>query len=215
MPVMTRLLGVVVPSALALSVVAFGVHRTVVAADHFDPPARVGLVVGQTIDVAADIADLYAFHDANNVYIALSFAGPSDPQLPAFYDRNVLYTINVSNAGSRTDTEIPIEIRFGFDGIFPGIQVTGLPGGTVRGPVETNVTTANGIVIRAGLFDDPFFFDQQGFIETRQTGTLAFRNNRTPFHGRNDTFVVFSVPRPLIDRGQPLDIWATTARIGG
>jgi hypothetical protein len=215
MPNMTRLLRVAVPAALALTALAFVGNRIVIAADHFDPPARVGTTVGNTIDIAADIADLYAFYDADNVYIALSFAGPADPAIPATYDRNVLYTINVSNAGARTDAEVPIEVRFGFDGIFPGIRVTGLPGGTITGPVETNLTAANGVVVRAGLFDDPFFFDQQGFLETRQTGTLAFNNQRNTFAGRNDTFITFSIPRSLIDRGQPLDIWATTARIGG
>lgn len=215
MPTMTRWLRVAVPSALALSILAFAVHRTGVAADHFDPPARTGPVFGQTIDVAADIADLYAFHDANNVYLVLDFGGPADPSLPAVYDRNVSYGINVSNFGSRTDTEIPIEFRFGFDGIFPGIRVTGLPGGTITGPVEQNIVAANGIVVRAGLFDDPFFFDQQGFIETRQTGNLAFNNQRNAFAGRNITVVAISIPRALIDRGQPLDIWSTAARIGG
>ena len=215
MPNLKRVLRVAAPAALALTVLVFAGHRWVTAADHFDPPARVGPVVGQTIDIAADIADVYAFHDPANVYIALDFAGPANAGLPAVYDRNVVYTINVSNQGLRTDAEIPIEIRFGFDGVFPGVQITGLPGGTITGPVETNIVRPNGIIVRVGLFDDPFFFDQQGFIETRQTGTLAFNNQRTPFHGRNDTFVVFSIPRPLIDAGQPLDIWATTARIGG
>lgn len=215
MPNMTRLLRVGVPSALALTALAFVGNRILTAADHFDPPARVGTTVGNTLDIAPDIADLYAFHDANNVYLALSFAGPASDTLPAVYDRNVLYRINVSNTGARTDTEIPIEIRFGFDGTFPGVQVTGLPGGTITGPVETNITAANGIVVRAGLFDDPFFFDQQGFIQTRQTGTLSFNNQRNTFAGRNDTFIAISIPRPLIDRGEPLDIWAATARIGG
>jgi hypothetical protein len=212
---LTQLLRVAVPSALALTVLVFAGHRWVTAADHFDPPARVGTVVGNTIDIAADIADLYAFHDANNVYIALDFAGPANADLPAVYDRNVVYTINVSNQGLRTDAEIPIEVRFGFDGVFPGVQVTGLPGGTITGPVETNIVRPNGIIVRVGLFDDPFFFDQQGFTETRQIGTLAFNNQRTPFHGRNDTYITLSIPRPLIDAGQPLDLWATTARIGG
>jgi hypothetical protein len=210
-----RMLRVAVPSALALTALFFAGHRWVEAADHFDPPARVGTTVGNTIDIGADIADLYAFHDASNVYIALDFAGPADANRPAVYDRNVVYTINVSNQGLRTDVEIPIEIRFGFDGIYPGVRITGLPGGTIEGPVETNIVRPNGIIVRVGLFDDPFFFDQQGFNETRQTGTLSFNNQRTPFHGRNDTYVTFSIPRPLIDTGQPLDLWATTARIGG
>lgn len=206
---------VAVPSALVIAMLAFAVERATNAADHFDPPLRVGTDTSTAgLDIAADIADLYAFHDAANVYLAVGFGGPSATTLPAFYDPDVLYTINVSNAGSRTDTEFPIEIRFGRDGANPGVEVRNLPGNViVQGAVERNLTTANGIVVRAGLFDDPFFFDPQGLRETRATGNLAFNNRRNRFAGLNSTFVVISIPRGLIDRGQPLDIWTTSARI--
>jgi hypothetical protein len=212
-----RVLRVAVPSALALSALVFVGHRAIVAADHFDPPGRVGTDLGTAgLDVAADIADLYAFYDANNVYLTIGFGGPSAPSLPAFYDPDVLYMINVSNAGERTDTEFPIEIRFGRDGNEPGIEVRNLPGGGVlQGPVERNLTTSNGIVVRAGLFDDPFAFDTQGLRDTRSTGNLAFNNMRSPFAQKNTTFVLIAIPRPLIDRGQPLDIWSASFRFRG
>jgi hypothetical protein len=208
---------VAVPSALVVTMLAFSVERATNAADHFDPPLRVGTDTNTTgLDVAADIADLYAFSDSANVYLAISFGGPSATTLPAFYDQDVLYTINVSNAGARTDVELPIEIRFGRDGTNPGIEVRNLPGNTiVRGPVESNLTATNGIMVRAGLFDDPFFFDPQGLRETRATGNIAFNNQRNRFAGLNSTFVVIAIPRGLIDQGQPLDIWTTSARIRG
>lgn len=203
------------PALIAVAGLSLAVHEMGGAADHLDPPARVGSQIGAQTDPAADIADLYAFHDANNLYLALNFAGPMDPQVPPFYDRNVLYTINLSNDGVRTTTEFPIEIRFGNDGQSVGMRVTGLPGNTtIVGPVDANLTSANGIVARAGLFDDPFFFDLQGFRDTRSTGNLAFNNQRNPFAGRNTTFIVLQIPRRLIQTGQPLDVWAATARIG-
>jgi hypothetical protein len=205
----------VLPGMLTLAAIAFVGHRGLQAADHFDAPARVGTDTNTAgLDVAADIADLYAFHDASNVYLALGFGGPSATTLPAFYDPDVLYMINVSNTGARTDTEIPIEIRFGRDGVNPGIQVKNLPGGiTIEGPVERNLTASNGVTVRAGLFDDPFFFDPQGLRESRATGTIQFNNKRDRFAKLNSTFVVISIPRALIDRGQPLDIWSSSARI--
>lgn len=213
---LTSIARVAVPSALVITMLAFSVERASNAADHFDPPLRVGTDTSTAgLDVAADIADIYAFHDAANVYLAVSFGGPSATTLPGFYDQDVLYTINVSNAGSRTDTEFPIEIRFGRDGANPGIEVRNLPGNTIiRGPVERNLTSTNGIMVRAGLYDDPFFFDPQGLRETRATGNLAFSNQRNRFAGLNSTFVVIGIPRGLIDQGQPLDIWTTSARIG-
>jgi hypothetical protein len=91
------------PSVLAVAALALTAHRMSTAADHFDPPLRTGTDTSTAnLDVAADIADLYAFHDATNVYLAIGFGGPSALNLPAFYDRDVLYTINVSNSGART-----------------------------------------------------------------------------------------------------------------
>lgn len=213
----TKIFRIALPCAVALAGAALIGNRALKAADHFDPPGRVGTDTNTAgLDVAADIADLYAFHDESNVYIAISFGGPSAITLPGFYDPDVLYTINVSNAGARTDTEIPIEIRFGRDGVNPGVEVRNLPGGgSIQGPVERNLTTASGIVVRAGLFDDPFFFDPQGLRDSRATGNLSFNNMRNRFANLNSTFVVLSIPRALIDRGQPLDIWTSSARIRG
>lgn len=212
-----NLIRVALPPIISLAIVGFVGHRALQAADHFDPPGRTGspaTTVG--FDVAADIADLYAFHDSANVYLAIGFGGPSATNLPGFYDPDVLYTINVSNEGSRADSEFSIEIRFGRDGVNPGIQVRNLPGGvTIQGPVERNLTSSNGITVRAGLFDDPFFFDPQGLTDSRATGNLSFNNQRDRFAGLNSTFVILSIPRGLIDRGQPLDIWTASARIRG
>lgn len=205
----------ILPCALMTGAVgAFGL-QSLEAADHFDPPARTGSDTNTVgFDVAADIADLYAFHDVSNVYLAISFGGPSATNLPGFYDPDVLYTINVSNTGTRTDIEIPIEIRFGRDGANPGIEVRNLPGTSLlRGPVERNLMTSNGITVRAGLFDDPFFFDPQGLRDSRATGNLSFNNTRNRFANLNSTFVIIAIPRGLIDRGQPLDIWTSSARI--
>lgn len=213
--IIKQLVRVALPCALMVGAVGFAGHQQLEAADHFDPPARVGSDTNTAgFDIAADIADLYAFHDVSNVYVAVGFGGPSAPNLPAFYDPDVLYTINISNAGTRTDIEFPIEIRFGRDGANPGIQVRNLPGASlVEGPVERNLTTSNDILVRAGLFDDPFFFDPQGLRDSRATGNLSFNTARNRFAGLNSTYVILSIPRGLIDRGQPLDIWVTSARI--
>ena len=149
--------------------------------------------------------------------IAVTFAGPSDASLPATYDRDVLFTINISNAGFPTDPEIQIRYRFGQDANGNwGVQVTGLPDSTdpLVGPVEQNLTR-NGILARAGLFDDPFFFDLQGFRDTKSTGNLSIRNDRNFFAGLNDTGFVVQIPIPMIKGSAPLNVWVTTARFGG
>ena len=190
-----------------------------VAADHLDPPGRTNPANDTTPDKAADIADVFAWHTATDVNLVLTFAGPQATNLPATYDPNVLYTINVSNAAPRTTPNIPIEVRFGQgsgSNTF-GVQVKGLPGvtGAIEGAVETDLAK-DGVRVRAGLFDDPFFFDLQGFRDTLSTGTLSFNNQRDFFAGQNLTAIVISIPRDRIENGSNLvDVWATTARFGG
>jgi hypothetical protein len=209
-------LGIALPSALAISALFFVGHRAIVAADHNEPAARTEVGVDPTPDRAADLADVYAFHDATNLVVAITFGGPAATNLPAIYDPNVLYRIHISNDGNRATTEIPIDIRFGFDGTNPGIEVRGLPGVPgIQGPVETNISQG-GYLVRAGLFDDPFFFDLQGLRDTRATGTLMFRNNRSAFANANITGVVIQIPRSRVENGNnQIDVWSEAGRLGG
>ena len=199
------------------TITAWSVDRTAGAADHLDPPARTDPDVDSNPDIAADIADVYTWYTATDYVVALTFAGPQPANRPPFYDRDVLYTINISNNGLPTDPEVQIRFRFGRDAAGNvGVEINGLPdgGGPLVGPVEQNLTR-NGIIARAGLYDDPFFFDLQGFRTTRSTGTLAFQSNRSFFTGQNDTAIVIQIPINMIRGNNSLDIWATTARFGG
>ena len=191
------------------------------AADHLDPPARTSPASDTTPDTAADIADIFAFQDGASTILVLTFAGPQATTEPAVYDRDVLYTMNLSNATPRTTANFPITFQFGQDmganGSQFGIRVRNLPGvtGDITGPVETDLTK-DGVRVRAGLFDDPFFFDLQGFRETTSTGTLSFDNSRDFFAGQTVSAAVIEIPTSRIANGSnPVDIWATTARFGG
>ena len=117
--------------------------------------------------------------------------------------------------GTRTDIEFPIEIRFGRDGVNPGIEVRNLPGASLMqraGRTQPDDQQRHHWCA-PGVFDDPFFFDPQGLRDSRATGNLSFNNTRNRFAGLNSTFVVIAIPRGLIDSGQPLDIWTSSARI--
>lgn len=215
-----RLSKAVLPTAAAFSLALGGLflvgQQFLTAADHVDAPTRTDPTVDSTPDIAADIADIYVWYTDANVILALTTAGPRPPGEPAYYDRDVLYALNVSNDGDPATTEFPIEIRFGQDGNKNGVQVTGLPGGvTISGPVETRLERS-GILVQAGLFDDPFFFDSQGFRETRATGTLSFSTQRNFFAGKNVTAIIIQIPRSMIQNGNKLlNVWSSTARFGG
>ncbi len=213
-----------IPLAVALTSAAAGAGLWMAgvgltAADHLDPPSRTDPAQDSTPDRAADIADVYAWHTDTDLNLVLTFAGPQATTAPATYDPDVLYTINLSNSAPRTTPDIPIQVRFGSGSGANefGVQVSGLPGvtGAIEGAVETDLDR-DGVRVRAGLFDDPFFFDLQGFRETATTGTLSFNPNRDFFAGQNLTAVVISIPRNRIENGTNLvDVWATTARFGG
>ncbi len=206
---------------LASPLLVFAAMQFSSAADHLDPPTRTDPALDSTPDRVADIADVYTWHTPTSVVVAMTFAGPQPTTAAASYDRNALYTINISNDGAAATTEFPIRIRFGADAAAGpnqfGVQVMGLPGvtGAISGPVETNLTK-DGVTVRAGLFDDPFFFDLQGFRDTRNTGTLSFNSQRNFFAGQNLTAIVVEIPRSRLANGtSQLDIWGETARLGG
>jgi len=189
------------------------------AADHLDPPGRVDPSVDPTADLAADIADVFAWHGPGTVRLAVTFGGPNNANLPAFYDRDVLYKLLISTAPPDDTPEFTISVRFG-QGAGPnehGVRIEGIPGvtGAIEGPVET-VLFKDGVRARAGLHDDPFFFDARGLRESRTTGQIRFNNTRDFFAAQNDTAFVIEVPRERFAGGNGvIKLWATTVRFGG
>lgn len=208
--------GVVATAAVASLMIAGTPNR---AADHFDPPGRTDPLVDSNPDLPADIADVYAWHTGDNLNLAITFAGPNVNTAPAFYDRNVLYKVNISTAAPDDTPEITIRVRFA-PGIRPnefGVRFEGVPGvtGFIEGPVETTLVK-DGVQARAGLFDDPFTFDLTGFREIRPTGQIRFNNTRDFFDKQNDTGFVLSIPKSRIGSGSgTIRVWSTTGRIGG
>jgi hypothetical protein len=189
------------------------------AADHFDPPGRTDPLVDTTPDLPADIADVYAWHSGDMLNLAVTFAGPNVNTAPAFYDRDVLYKVSVSTAPPDDTPEAVIRVRFapGARANEYGVRFEGVPGvtGTIDGPVETTLSK-DGVLARAGLFDDPFTFDLQGFREIRPTGQIRFNNTRDFFHQQNDTAFVLSIPKARFGGGTgTVRVWANTGRIGG
>ncbi|WP_196793193.1 DUF4331 family protein [Erythrobacter litoralis] len=205
--------GLCVAAAAAVALLPGQSLRT---ADHLDPPGRTSPDADSTPDRAADIADILAWAEGGNLNVIVTFAGPADPDAPATYDRDVLYKVNISTDGNPLNTENVVRVRFGQDGPNEfGVQATGVPGAnTLSGPVNTDLTR-NGATLRAGLFDDPFFFDLQGFMETLQTGDLSIRNDRDFFAGQNDTAFVLQIPLDTLNATGKITVWSETLRFGG
>jgi hypothetical protein len=195
---------------------AVSLHRPARAADHLDPPQRTN--VGASSDVASDIADIFMWNTATTVTLVLTHAGPQEPGVLPFYDEDVLYQLHLSNSGDPTTDTATINVRYGKDASGNwGVQFSGVPGSTgpVSGPVQT-VLTSGAVQAEAGLFADPFFFDLEGFNDTKSTGVLSIMNTRNFFLGKNDTAMVIEFPRSAIENGaHPITFWAETRRISG
>ena len=197
----------------AACIATFGVaDHNATAADHTDPPARFA-AAGD----AADIGDLYAWHADDTLSLVLTFAGPIGPiaEPVGTYDADVLYGIHIDTDGDNV-ADSDIYVRFGQNEAGEwGIQAEGVPGEDtpVAGAVES-MLDGTGATVWAGVAEDPFFFDLQGFGDTLQTGTLMFDSTRDAFAGANITSIVIDVPlTDALGGGSALPIWATTSRI--
>jgi len=208
------LAGAATASILAMAGISLVATHPLRAADHLDPPARTN--IGTQSDVASDIADTFLFGDTQTVSLVLTFAGPKEAGVPPTYDSDVLYRLHLSNDGDATTDEAVIEARFGKDPTGKwGVQLLNVPGssGPIVGPVQTALSSGP-VQAEAGLFDDPFFFDLQGFNDTKATGKLSIVNTRNFFAGKNDTAIIVQMPRSAIEStGHPISVWAETRRI--
>jgi hypothetical protein len=184
------------------------------AADHLDPPNRVG-----TPGAPADIADLYAFtrtvDSVEKLVVVMTFAGPLDPvagqQLTV--DDDTVYEIHLDRAPVDQDPDVSIDVRFAQNALGNwGVRAIDVPGssGPIIGNVEAELVDGE-VKVFAGLREDPFFFDLQGFNETLAGGNLAFDSGRDFFAGKNVSALVIEMPvAAALGTASALDIWATT-----
>lgn len=187
--------------------------RTATAADHVEAP-------GTAADNAADIADVYAWHSGDKLVAVVTVAGRAAASATGpVYDEDVLYTVHIDRDGDN-DSDIDVHTRFGRNGAGAwGVKVENLPGAKnpVIGPVDSEIdaTAPSGQALKvfAGWREDPFFFDLDGFVQTKTTGTLSFSNTRDFFAGLNVTALVLEMDlSDALGGGSELQLWATTGR---
>lgn len=220
------------PRALALAAV-LATSVSVMSADHAESP-------GADADPAADLADVFIFPSptgSGKTVGAITFGGRSAPRSridgDLACDPNVIYTFHIDReaaGGFDNVADVQVHARFGRNGRGEcGIQLENVPGsGTVSGPVET-VNEANGLKFFAGVRNDPFFFDAEGyaalvasFAAPGQSGDVAgaFRVGTAPrrdsFAGRNVAAIVFEMDTgAMTGPGSRVRVWGTTGRIAG
>lgn len=195
-----------------------------VAADHADAP-------GSTLDPSADVTDVFLFREGGRLVGAICFGGTPVPNArvdgpTGRYDPDVLFLYNIDLNGD-AQPEHEIQIRFGKNAAGEsGVQIQNLPGAgakLVSGAVEKVISSPSGLRFYAGLRDDPFFFDFQGFRATigsfnstdKPKGALMFDNTRDSFTRRNLTAIVFEMDPTLVvpPAGKLVRVWATASRL--
>lgn len=193
--------GVTVAAAVPL------LSNIVSAADHLDAPKT-------TANQVADITDIYAWHtDDDKIVVILDFAGLGEAGAPPKFDSKVVYGVHIDNDGDNV-ADLDTWVRFGQDGMGNwGMQVTDLPGGNspVEGPINNGLDAGLGLRVWAGLADDPFFFDLEGFKETTMTGTLAFMSGRDTFAKTNVVSIVLQMSADaVLGGGTTFQVWGST-----
>ncbi len=190
---------------LAGLVVALLVGLTARASDHADAPLA-------SADPAADLADFYAWQEGTRVICVLTWSPFQSPGDGAVFDDDVLYSVFVDTDGDQS-AETIVRVRFGQNGAGDwGVRFEDVPGmsGDLVGPVETELSSG-GLRAWAGVADDPFFFDLQGFVDTLSTGTIGFDSTRDAFAGANVTALVFEMDSNALG-STTIDVWATSRR---
>jgi len=180
---------------------------TVSAADHLDAPKT-------QANQAADITDVYAWHtDDDKVVAVLNFAGFLESGAQPVFDEKVVYGIHVDNDGDNVP-EHNVWFRFGKNGAGEwGVQAEGIPGGMpkVAGPINKTFDAGLGLRVWAGLRDDPFFFDLDGFKTTLMTGAVAFNKDNDTFSGKNVVSIVVEMSTDaVVGAGSTFRLWAST-----
>ena len=212
------------------------------SADHAESP-------GTDADPAADIADVFIFPSPEvpgKLVGAITFGGRPLPRSridASFYcDRDILFAYNIDRADASGNfdsvPDITVYVRLGKNGNGDcGMRLENVPGAALAafsGPVGA-VLTSNGQRAFAGLRNDPFFFDFEGFSALLNTFAAPGQNGdlvssfrltggqprHDSFAGRNVSAIVFemdldAVAPKLANGTRPkIRVWATTSRFAG
>jgi hypothetical protein len=218
-------------AAVAITVAVGPEPKTGLAADHLDAPG----LTSPGGDAALDISDVYAFRgQGGKSVLVLNVNGFTAPGEQAQFasgaprvakTKKVAYTLRIDNDGDAV-SDVNLRARFGRANA-AGVQPLTLTrnGKTVlKGRSSAfgrkRINRSKGYSVFAGMRDDPFFFDLDGFVNILSNepgksfiGCTQPRTDR--FAGTNVSSIVIAVPpRKLTDQGSTIGVWGTTS-MGG
>jgi len=188
------------------------------AADHLDAPN----LTSPGADPRVDINDIYAFQspsNPSNVVFIMTVNPLAGIVGSATFRAGASYDFKIDTNGNAIEN-ITYKITFSPPDV-SGVQkllLRRVPGNgqravLARGLTSQNISVRGGGTVRAGLFDDPFFFDLAAFlgqIKHAENDRLFCDGNQTDFFlGKNVTAIVLEVPRTSLTTNQ-IGVWART-----
>ncbi len=193
------------------------------AADHLDGPE---LLTPPGGNIAADIADLYAFEGADASATVLAATVSPVASYGSVFGSDVLYEIKVDTDGDFIE-DISYEMTFTDAALANQVvtlrKATGaaasddVANGTViaSGATGTNLSIVGGGQAFFGLRSDPFFFDLDAFVNVVEMGNVGTTGRQFGDADANDFFdgldvlgLVIEVPDTTF--GGAINVWATT-----
>ena len=228
----------------ALLVTQLGGPSPARAADHRDSPG----LMPPGGDNRADITDIYAFESPTNpdkTVLVVNVNGLTAGGTPAYFGRGIPgvsankrlgYWLNIDNDGDAV-ADVRYSVRFGKPR--NGVQTVQLRrngnviipftrGRTTKFGSSPRAVSGGGVKLFAGMRDDPFFFDLQGFLNITAPldddpsndaqsfiGCSGQGSRPDFFAGTNVSSIVLEVPdRQLNGDSTNIGFWAATT-IGG
>ena len=226
----------VAAAALALALTVLLVQKsgpsTAGAADHLDAPG----LTPPGGDLRLDLTDIYAFRSGpGKTVLVMNVNGLTKAGVQATFasglpsvaaTKRAGYVLNVDNNGDARP-DVVLRATFGAP-VANGTQAVSvtrngkaLVSGRTSAFGKATIASGGGARLFAGMRDDPFFFDLDGFINILSTkagesflGCTAPRNDK--FAGSNVSSIAIELPSSLLTRkgSSMIGVWAATMRGG-
>ncbi len=216
-------LGVVAVGLVLAALLSVGAVDRAIGADHLDAPG----LTSPLGDGRLDVNDLYAFQsptDPDNTVLIMTVNPAAGVLSPTTFrpGGDSGYEFRVDNNGDAIDDRI-IRVNFSEPEVDGSqryrLRLFDAGGGNsevvARGFTGDPVAFDGGWV-QAGVFDDPFFFDLDGFLANNFCTGLDGDDERSDFFaGLDVSGIVVEIPSDWITDGDPIiSVWART-RLGG
>ncbi len=202
-------LALVIGAAGLLAVVGT-IPAFVSAADHLDAPG----LTPPGGDTRLDINDVYAFQspaNTSNTVLIMTVNPLAGVLNDGTFRSSAAYEFKVdSNGDAKEDLTYRVEFGSPDASLVQGVTLRQMPARgdgvfKAKGTTGTDIPVAGGGTLRAGMFDDPFFFDLVGFL-----GLHFCAPGTNFFTGLNVSAIVLEVPSSTLGASD-VGVWGRTA----